>query len=131
MHPPFLKLIINLIIIFHQHVQVFFGYGPPIPNHADGHFSFDLIAVLFSTYDGLGQQRKRHHPRGTKRGRPRGSRRGGGTGSTGRIESAGLLSSTGKYMTLFLFDQIAKPHSKAIVLGGNSVEKIFSFFIHR
>ncbi|XP_021709328.1 putative DNA helicase Ino80 [Aedes aegypti] len=49
--------------------------------------------VLFSTYDGLGKQRKRHHPRGTKRGRPRGSRRGGGTGSTGRAESTGAASS--------------------------------------
>ncbi|XP_055594739.1 chromatin-remodeling ATPase INO80 [Uranotaenia lowii] len=50
--------------------------------------------ALFSTYDGLGKKRKRHHPRGTKRGRPRGSRRGGGTGSIGRAESTGI-SSTG------------------------------------
>ncbi|XP_053689861.1 chromatin-remodeling ATPase INO80 [Sabethes cyaneus] len=50
--------------------------------------SGSVTPVLFSTYDGLGRQRKRHHPRGTKRGRPRGSRRGGGTGSSGRIDSA-------------------------------------------
>ncbi|XP_058835212.1 chromatin-remodeling ATPase INO80 isoform X2 [Topomyia yanbarensis] len=48
--------------------------------------------VSFLTYDGLGKQRKRHNPRGTKRGRPRGSRRGGLTISSGRIESSAILS---------------------------------------
>lgn len=73
-------------------------------NHVRNIFvPFHLFAVLFSTYDGLGKQRKRHHPRGTKRGRPRGSRRGGGTGSAGRVESIG--AATGKFFlpTCILF----------------------------
>ncbi|XP_055630056.1 chromatin-remodeling ATPase INO80 [Toxorhynchites rutilus septentrionalis] len=51
-------------------------------------------SVVISTYDGLGKQRKRYHPRGTKRGRPRGSRRGGGTGSVGRAESGSTIPCT-------------------------------------